>query len=166
MKTLFIAALMSVISIAAFSQTSGDGKLRLGVGAAYASEVDGSGVSAKAIYEITEKWEAAVTFSHFFENLGLTWNVLDIDGHFVFYDNDKKTNIYGLTGLALTYWERKTVGTILFPSETRSGTYTGLNIGVGANFALSERINLAPELRATVLDESYTRVGLTVQYMF
>lgn len=167
MKKIFFIALISTLSVSGFSQdTQDNGRFRGGIGAAYASEVDGSGISIKGIYGINEKWETAVTYSHFFENLGLMWNVVDIDAQFVFYDNNKKTKLYAISGIALTYWERETLGTIIIPSETKTGTYTGWNIGVGANFVVSERLNLTPELRGTIFDLSYTRIGLTLQYLF
>lgn len=42
----------------------------------------------------------------------------------------------------------------------------GMNIGAGMNIGMGERFNLAPEIRGTLFDLSYTRIGITVQYMF
>ncbi len=151
---------MIALSIRAFSQS--DTKLRLGVGTAYASEVESTGLTVKGIYGISNKWEGSLAYTYFFENLGLSWNVIDLDGNFVFYDNKKKFSAYALAGLAVTFWKREP---ILF-GDTRKGSYTGMNIGIGANIALSEHLNLAPEIRGTLFELSYTRVGLTLQYVF
>ena len=49
---------------------------------------------------------------------------------------------------------------------TGKDTSIGLNLGVGANYKLTDNLNLAPEMRFTVMDGSYFRIGVAVQYMF
>nr|WP_321451248.1 outer membrane beta-barrel protein [uncultured Carboxylicivirga sp.] len=166
MRKIFILILVITLSIKLFAQSSNDSKFRLGLGIIYASEVESTGLTINGIYNISERWETAIAYSHIFENLNLSWDVLDVDGHYIFYDNDKKLNVYALTGLAFTYWKRETIGTILFPGQTRTGTYIGLNIGVGTNIELSEKFNLVPEIRGTLFDLSYTRIGVTAQFKF
>ncbi|WP_321372877.1 outer membrane beta-barrel protein [uncultured Draconibacterium sp.] len=162
MKKLVLLLVFIHSFASVFSQSPDESKFRLGIGAAYVSEVESTGLGIKGIYEITEKWEVALSYSHVFENLGLSWEIVDLDGHFVFFDNDKKLNAYALAGIAFNFWKRET----LLTNDTRTGSYTGLNIGAGLNIALSKRINLTPELRGTLFDLSYTRLGLSVQYMF
>jgi len=52
------------------------------------------------------------------------------------------------------------------PEVSESGTETGLNLGVGANYKLSDKLNLAPEIRYTIMNGSYLRIGASVQYFF
>lgn len=161
-KLLILVLILTTSFFNIFSQSENEPKIRLGIGTSYVSEVESPGIIIKGVYEISQKWECALAYSHVFENFGLSWNIIDFDGQFVFYDNDKKLNAYALGGLAVNFWKRKTI----LMNDTRTGSYLGLNIGAGLNIALSERINLAPELRGTLFDLSYTRVGITVQYMF
>lgn len=163
MKRLVLLLAFTTLSAVAFSQTSNDGKFRLGAGAVYTSEIENTGFNIKGVFEITDKWELAAGYTHIFKNLGLGWDVIDMDAHYVFYNNDKKLTIYALSGLAFTYWERDAV---LFPGEVITGTYVGMNLGFGTNIALSESISLVPEIRGTVFDLEYSRLGLMVQYMF
>lgn len=153
---------MITLSINLFAQSSDDSNFRLGIGSAYVSEVESSSLSIKGIYEITEKWEVALAYSHVFENVGLSWNIIDLDGHFIFYDNDKKINVYALAGFALNFWSRET----LLNQETRTGSYMGMNIGAGMNIGIGKHFYLTPEIRGTLFDLSYTRIGVTLQYMF
>jgi hypothetical protein len=162
MRKIFILALITILSINLFAQSSDDSNFRLGIGAAYVSEVESTSLSIKGIYEITEKWEVALAYSHVFENVGLSWDIIDLDGHFVFYDNDKKISAYALAGFALNFWRRQT----LLTKETNTGSYMGMNIGAGMNIGMGEHFNLAPEIRGTIFDLSYTRIGITFQYMF
>lgn len=109
MRKIFVLTLITTLSINLFAQSSDDSNLRLGIGSAYVSEVENTSLSIKGIYEITEKWEVALAYSHVFENVGLSWDIIDLDGHFVFYDNDKKLSAYALSGFALNFWRRETL---------------------------------------------------------
>lgn len=162
MKKALFLTLFSSLSIHLFSQSFDESTFRLGAGTGYVSEVESYSVTVKGIYHFHDKWEVALAYSHVFENFGLSWDIIDLDGHFIFYDNDKKLNAYALAGFALNYWRRET----LLTNETRTGNYTGLNIGAGMNIELGKHLNLAPEIRGTLFDLSYTRIGITLQYMF
>jgi opacity protein-like surface antigen len=52
------------------------------------------------------------------------------------------------------------------PGYEDNGSEIGLNLGIGANYKIDENLNLAPELRYTIIDGSYFRIGATLQYMF
>lgn len=166
MKKVILSALISIFYLSLFSQSENDSKFRVGIGSLYSSEIESTGITIKGVYAISNKWELSAGYAHVFENLGLSWEVIDVDGHFVFYNNDKRFNIYALSGLAFTYWKRETIGTILIPKQTLTGNYIGMNIGVGCNIGLSKHLNLSPEIRGTLFDLSYTRIGITIQYMF
>ena len=162
MRKLFVLKLVATLSVTLFAQSTDDTKFRVGAGTVFVSEVESYGVSATGIYEISKRWAGAVTFTHVFENVGLSWDIIDTDGHLVFYDNDKKFSAYALAGFALNFWRRET----LLTKETITGSYMGMNIGAGMNIGIGERFNLAPELRGTLFDLSYTRIGVTIQYKF
>lgn len=159
-----------MLSANVFAQEFDLTKLRAGAGLVYATEIGNIGLNFNGAYAITEEWEASLGFSHIFEKDYLSYNILDLDAHYVFYQHDEKLNVYGLAGLGFTFW-KATIPAMNFgmystPEASATGTETGLNLGIGANYKLSDKLNLAPEIRYTIMDGSYLRIGASVQYMF
>lgn len=159
-----------MLSANVFAQEFDLTKLRAGAGLVYATEIGNIGLNFNGAYAITEEWEASLGFSHIFEKDYLSYNILDLDVHYVFYQHDEKLNVYGLAGLGFTFW-KATIPAMNFgmystPEASATGTETGLNLGIGANYKLSDKLNLAPEIRYTIMDGSYLRIGASVQYMF
>ena len=171
MKKNILIIVAIVLSANVFAQEFDLTKLRAGAGLVYATEIGNIGINLNGVYSITEEWEASLGFSHIFEKDYVRYNVLDLDAHYVFYQHDEKLNVYGLAGLGFTFWKATIPAMDLgwgmsSPEVTDNGTETGLNIGVGANYKLSDKLNLAPEIRYTIMDGSYLRIGASVQYMF
>lgn len=171
MKKSLLITFVALLSFNAFAQSGFESsKLRAGVGLIYATEIDNVGLTLNGTYKLTSFWEGSVAFTHVFKNNYSTWNILDLDAHYIFYDNESKLNVYGLAGLGLTFWKVKTDAIIVpgysIPEQTVSGTEVGLNVGVGMNYKISDRLNLAPEIRYTIMDGSYLRFGASLQYMF
>ncbi|GJM65029.1 outer membrane beta-barrel protein [Persicobacter diffluens] len=171
MKRFFLMTVLAIVCQTSFAQGFELEKLRAGLGLVYASEIKSVGINLNGAYAITEEWEAAVGFTHIFENNAVRYNVLDFDGHYNFYTDGDKLKIYGLAGLGLTFW-KVTIPAIDMgfgfssPETTSTGTEVGLNLGIGANYALSDKLNLAPEIRFTAMDGSYLRIGAAIQYRF
>ncbi len=165
MKKATLLTLTVLLTANLFSQSFDVANLRAGGGLVYASEISNIGLTFNGTYEITEQWEASIAFTHIFEKDYLKWNVLDLDGHYVFYQHDEKLNVYGLAGLSLNFWKAAiSIGGITFPEQT--GSNVGFNLGMGANYKLTNNLNLAPEMRFTLMDGSYFRIGVALQYMF
>ncbi len=151
--------------------------LRAGLGVFYASEIKSAGLGLNAAYTITEEWEAAVGFGHIFEKDYVSWNILDLDAHYIFHTDDK-FNVYGIAGLSVLFWKvdipSQTItqsfggftSSYTVPGSTDSGNEAGVNIGIGMNYHIADQFNLAPELRYTIRDGSYVRIGAAVQYLF
>jgi len=137
----------------------------------YATEIGNIGLNFNGAYAITEEWEASLGFSHIFEKDYLSYNILDLDAHYVFYQHDEKLNVYGLAGLGFTFWKATMPAMDLgfgytSPELSDNGTNVGINLGIGANYKLSDKLNLAPEIRLTATDGTYLRIGASVQYIF
>lgn len=171
MKRNLLICFTFILCTNLFSQSFNVANLRAGGGLIFATEIKNVGLTLNGTYEITEQWEGAMAITHIFENDYVKWNVLDLDGHYVFYKHDEKLNVYGLSGLSFTFW-KITVPAMDFgwgistPEITDTGSDIGLNIGVGANYKLTDVLNLTPEMRLTIIDGSYLRIGATLQYMF
>ena len=171
MKRILFFSLTLILSTNLFSQSFDVANLRAGGGLVFATEIKNIGLTFNGTYEITEQWEGALAFSHIFKKDYVSYNVLDLDGHFVFYQHDEKLNVFGLAGLGFTFWKVTIPAMDLgwgmsTPETTTKGTEVGLNLGVGANYKITDKLNLAPEMRFTVMDGSYFRIGATLQYMF
>jgi hypothetical protein len=122
-------------------------------------------------YEITENWESALTYSHIFENDYTRYNILDLDAHYVFFDDNHKVSVFGLAGLSFNFWKivwpPLIVGGIVVSGETETkGTDAGLNIGLSMSYNLNDVLSILPEIRATIGDENFIRIGLILQYEF
>jgi hypothetical protein len=171
MKKNILLILAIVLSTNVFAQQFDKTKIRAGAGLVYATEIGNIGINLNGAYAFTEEWEGSLGFSHIFKKDFLTYNILDLDAHYVFYQKDEKLNVYGLAGLGFTFWKATIPAMdlgfgIATPEVSNNGTETGLNIGVGANYKLSDKLNIAPEIRYTIMDGSYLRIGASVQYMF
>jgi opacity protein-like surface antigen len=168
-KTLLINFIL-FISANLFSQGFEMSHLRAGVGIIYASGINTTGITFNGSYRITDRWEGAVSFNHINEKNHISWNLLDFDGHYIFYNDNDKLNVYGLAGLSITMWKLNVPDVIIMgytvPGYTSTGTNAGMNIGAGANYKLADNLNLEPELRYTFINGSYIRIGATLQLVF
>ncbi|WP_010662763.1 outer membrane beta-barrel protein [Marinilabilia salmonicolor] len=171
MKKLFLLSLSVLLCGSLFAQSFDSSKLRAGAGFFYTSEIQNMGLTLNGVYEIDETWEGSLGFTHVFEKDNLNWNMLDLDGHYIFHEESDDLNIYGLAGLSFTFW-KVTIPAMdlgMFGStdeQEETGSEIGLNLGIGANYRIADNLNLAPELRYTIIDGSYFRLGATLQYMF
>lgn len=171
MKKNILLLFALVLSANVFAQSFDSSRLRAGAGLLYATDIDNIGLNINGAYGFTDNWEGALAFSHIFKKNSVTYNVLDLDGHYVFYQQDEKFNVFGLAGLGFTFWKISVPSVDLgygfsTPGISSNGTEVGLNLGVGANYKLSDKFNLAPEIRYTIMDGSYLRIGASLQYMF
>lgn len=171
MKKLTLITFALLISVLSFGQGFNKADLRAGGGLFFASDINNIGLNFNAAYSINYDWEAAVAYTHFFEKDYVTFNVLDFDGHYIFYTEEGKFNVYGLAGLSVNF-VKVTVpqidlgGGVVIPETTAKDSDVGLNLGIGLNYNATERLNLAPEFRLTIADGTYVRIGAMAQYRF
>ncbi len=170
MKKALLVNFILFISVNLFSQGFSTEHFRLGAGISYASGINTIGFTLNGSYKITERWESAVSFNHINEKNNITWNLLDFDGHYVFYNSNDRYNLYGLAGLSITFWKLNVPDMIIMgytvPGYTSTGSNAGMNIGAGLDYRLTDNLNLEPELRYTFINGSYVRIGATLQLVF
>jgi opacity protein-like surface antigen len=170
MKKNIILILALVFSANVFAQQFDPANLRAGAGLVYASEINNLGLTFNGVYTFNEVWEGSVGFSHIFEKNMVRYNIVDLDAHYIFYRDEENLSVYGLAGLGFTSWKVTIPGFSwmgnYIPETTATDTEIGLNLGVGLNYRLTERLNLSPQLRYTIMDGSYLRIGASVQYLF
>lgn len=169
MKRLTLVLLIAFVSLDTYAQTFDVSRLRAGAGFVYASDINNIGITFNGVYNFNNAWEGALSITHIFPKDELKYTILDFDAHYIFYKANEELNFYGIGGLALTFWKLDlptyTIGGVRFGGST-NGSDIGLNVGAGMNYKLTDFLNLAPEVRLTISDESYARIGATVQYMF
>ncbi|HKK41843.1 MAG TPA: outer membrane beta-barrel protein [Bacteroidales bacterium] len=170
MKKALLVNFILLFSVNLYSQGFATEHLRAGAGISYASGINTIGITLNGSYNITGRWEGAISFNHINEKNSITWNLLDFDGHYVFYNNNNRLTVYGLTGLSFTMWKLNvpdmTIMGYTVPGYTSTGSNAGMNLGAGLNYRLADNLNLEPELRYTFISGSYLRIGATLQLVF
>lgn len=166
MKKSIVLVFALILSCNLFAQSFDSSKIRAGAGLVYATDISNIGININGVYAFTEQWEGAFGYSHIFEKNYLSFNIFDFDAHYVFHQQDDRMNFYGIGGLSITSmkWDFPDLGFGVGGSTSDSNV--GLNLGVGMNYLLSDKLNLAPEARFTIRDGSYFRIGASLQYLF
>ncbi|MCU4164316.1 outer membrane beta-barrel protein [Carboxylicivirga caseinilyticus] len=166
MKRNLLILFTLLFSTGLFAQSIDGSKLRVGAGLVYATDINNVGVAINGVYSFTNQWEGAAGFTHVFKKNYVSYNIVDFDAHYVFHELSEKFNIYGLAGLGLTFWKIEGIDIMGYTIPDQTGSEVGVNLGVGGNYAITENLNLAPEVRFTVMDGSFARLGATLQYRF
>ncbi len=162
MKKSIVLVFALILSCNLFAQSFDSSKLRAGAGLAYATDIENIGININGVYAFNEKWEGAFGFTHFFKNkYDASYNAFDFDAHYVFHQQDDKMNFYGIGGLNIT-----SVKVDMGAAGNYTDSEVGLNLGVGMNYLLTDKLNLAPEARFTIIDDTYFRIGASLQYLF
>lgn len=164
MKKVTLPFLMAFIGL--FSLNAQDLELKAGI--AYPADFEKLGIQVGAQYGITEEIDLAGGLSLFFpdktefpdgtggttEMKSSLW-MLDVDGHYNF-DMGSGLNLYPLAGLNFTGSKVKS------GNNSVSSTYLGLNIGGGAQYALSETLKAMFEVKYIAGDADQAVIGLGV----
>jgi len=143
------------------------GKIGLGGGLAYGSEIKKMGIDLRGSYGITDKIDGVASFTYFFpdkeEYFGgeVKWNVweFNLDGHYKFVESDEYA-VYGIAGINFTgtHWSSKyewvnpITGQTEKYDESDSDMNIGLNIGVGGQYNLNEQLGLFVEPKYVIGD--------------
>lgn len=137
MKSVIKNVLTGVITIIAIGSTSlfaQEGKITVGPGLAYGTDIETLGIKVDGYYAINEEFRAGLDLTYFLpeSNGGADVNYFgfNINGHYIFYREDKLT-AYGLAGINIL---RVNVDVGGFSS---SDSETGLNLGAGVESAQS-----------------------------
>jgi len=156
---LLLVALLATTNL--FAQKNDSNKLRAGFGTVYASSIKNVGYAINGVYSVDKHWEAEVSLTHIFKKKQLGYNVLDFNAHYVFMHPTDELSLYGLTGMGFNFLR-------LTDDDKDSYTETrlGLNLGLGANYKIADKLSLAPLLCYTFSESGYTRLGVSIQYHF
>lgn len=158
---------VAIIAFIAFTpnQTKAQ-QMAVGGGVFYASSVNSIGISLNGEYQFTDEWSAAPSFTYFLKKDDYwTRMTLDLDANYKFKEIEGVGGLYGIGGIAFTFdsfkWSDSTWGG--YDANTTSTTL-GLNLGIGLNVPLAEKMTIAPELRYTIMSGGYLRIGAKFMY--
>ncbi|MCF6357442.1 MAG: outer membrane beta-barrel protein [Draconibacterium sp.] len=140
--------------------------MSVGGGLVYGTSINTIGISINGKYEFTEDWSADPAFTYFIPKDGLTWMVLDLDGNYQITEFDGVGGLYGIGGLGMTFarfdWDDE-LGSIM-GSSSYTSTTVGLNLGVGLEIPLSESMAVSPEMKLTIGNGTYFRIGAKIMF--
>jgi opacity protein-like surface antigen len=158
MKNKILAIIVVLVSIAGLNASA---QFKLGGSLAYATDINGLGLTVNGTYKFNDQWEAAPSFTYFFKKDFITWWSLDANAHYIF-NSDSKYAFYGLGGIEI-------LGTSvdfssLYGGGSTSTTNFGLNVGGGARINFSDKLDGFGELKFVLSNGSYACFNFGVLY--
>jgi hypothetical protein len=165
LKTFFVAVLFFVVA-------ESQAQISVGGGLWYGSDISSLGISANGKYAIDENWSAAASFTYFLEKDYVKWSTLDFDANYNITEIENLGSLYGIGGLAVTFWSINYDGGTVDMGEygsydldlDASASDIGLNLGIGLNIVASDKFAIAPEMRYTISDGGYFRIGAKILF--
>lgn len=160
---LLVAAILMMV--AAHAQK---GKIAVGGGLAYGTEVEKLGIDLRGIYGITDKIDAAPSFTYFFPNkedfldgeIKVTWWELNLNGHYNFMVKEQYS-VYGIAGLNFSRvgWKAEyTMPGYGFTDdekvdESDGEMKVGLNLGAGGQYNVNEKMGVFLDMKYVIVSD-------------
>ena len=178
LKTFIILAV-----VFSFSVNESKAQMSAGGGVWYGTNINTVGFSVNGKYQFDESWSADPAFTYFLKKDGLTWMSLDLDANYIITEIDNVGSLYGIGGLNVTFFnfkidynfEEYTIqtksATVYDPygsinGTSISGSNFGVNLGIGLKIPVGESMAVAPEIRYTIIDGGYLRIGAKFMFGF
>jgi opacity protein-like surface antigen len=163
MKNLFKAFIAIVLF---FTVAEASAQISVGPGIVYGTDINNIGISVNGKYEFNETWAAAPSFTYFLKKDYVNWSALDFDANYQITELENIGGLYAIGGLNMTFYKIKIDGLSdwLGGDDSVTGSNTGLNLGIGLNYAASEKFIIAPELKYTISSGGYLRAGVKIMF--
>lgn len=182
LKLFFAMAIITIVALSTNQLKAQDSEFLVGGGVAYATEINSVAIFAKGIYQINDKWEGALGVNYFFPkgegDFEIKWIGFDLDAHYIFSVKDNY-NLYGIAGVNIM---RVTIPGFDYPSygdtpvddypsyeetvssNSISSTDTGLNLGVGSRYQLSDSLIGLGEAKYALNAGGYLQISVGVLF--
>src|SRR5699024_6757073 len=108
MKKLLLTscAIFGFLLLFSSSSLAQQGRIQIGPGLAYGTEVEKLGISADGYYTINEQFRAGIALTYFFpesndfgdNSIDINYFAVDLNGNYIFYNEDQLM-AYGIAGL-------------------------------------------------------------------
>ncbi len=184
MKKLLATICVALVSLGASAQT---GDKFAGANLSYGTEIKSLGIGVKGQYFFTDNIRGEASFDYFLKKDGLSMWDVNANVHYLFGVADK-IKVYPLAGLGLTNWVSSGIEIDYdydddddydFSRSTRAGfdddddsgssteSKNTFNLGCGAQYELTDKINLTAELKYQIVSNFNQLVfGVGVAYKF
>jgi len=149
-KILLTTLLAGVISLTATAQTP----IRVGGLLGFGSEIESLALGGVAEFMIKENMGISPQLVFFFgkDQGEFKTSLWELNANFNYYFMQEEVDLYGIGGINIASWKTKTDFNF-FDNYEVSGTELGLNLGLGANFHVSnEKILPFAELKYVISD--------------
>lgn len=157
MKKLILTLAIVITMIGSLSA-----QMKLGGGLWYATDIDNLGISANFNYDFNEKWSAAPSFTYILPKNEITWMVLDLDANYIITEVENLGKIYALAGLKVMFWSWDYDSNYI--DLDTSGSDAGVNVGAGLILPINENLFLAPEIKYSIGDGDFLRLGAKILF--
>jgi outer membrane protein X len=151
MRTLTLATLTSTAALALFANEAA-AEPRLGAALLYGTEAEAVGLQANGYYglDAVPGLRLGAELSYFFTDDPVTWWTIDVNGQYRFIEPGP-FGAYVIAGLDIA---TVSVDVDLGPlgDASESDTRVGLNLGVGAEYAVAESFELFAEVKYVISD--------------
>lgn len=164
MKNLFkiFAVLILVFT---FSKT--DAQISAGAGLVYGTDISNIGFTLNGKYKINDKWSADPAFTIFLKKDFVSWTALDLDANYQIKEIENLGGFYAIGGINMTFFKMKYDDIYVgLPGVDNSvtGSEMGINLGLGIEIPLMEKITIAPEIKYTIGGYNYLHIGAKALY--
>lgn len=166
-KIILTTALILGLGYTAQAQT------KAGIHFGYGTEIEKAAIGANAEFGITDKISIAPDFTYYFtestEYVKTSVWELNANGHYYFLDQDK-FKVFGLAGLNYTHakvtWDGPSFWGIGGGSSSSSDGEIGFNLGGGATYDLTEKIQAFSTLKYTAGSTDQLAIFIGARYIF
>lgn len=167
MKKLFKAFIAIVLF---FTVTEASAQISVGGGLWYGTDNASLGISANGKYDIDETWAGAASFTYFLGKEYYNLSVLDFDANYNITEIENIGSLYGIGGLSVSFWKFDLGGGTIDLGDygsydtSYSESNIGLNLGLGLNVVSNENFAIAPEIKYTISNGGYLRIGAKILF--
>lgn len=167
MRTLTLAALSSTAALTLFANEAA-AEPKLGAGLVYGTEIEEVGLQLNGYYgldQVLPGLRVGAEFAYYFVSDPVTFWTIDINGQYRFIEPGP-FGAYAIAGLDIA---RVSVDLDLgaFGGDaSSSSTEIGLNLGIGAEYAVVPNVELFGEIKYVISDYDQAVIALGARYLF
>ncbi|MFV0553556.1 MAG: outer membrane beta-barrel protein [Mangrovibacterium sp.] len=165
MKKVFFMLAILMVSAGAQAQVFDFGQIRFGAGLSYDLNASRLGLGVNGVYNISPESEVGVAYTHFGTKDYLTTSMIDFDYRYVVASVSSEMSFYLLGGLMFYSYKYEYPKDSSMSDFSSSDTDAGLNFGAGANYRISDKFNINPQICYSFFDGGFLRIGVGVQYI-
>lgn len=165
MRTFTLATLTGTAALA-LSANEALAEPRLGAGLVYGTEIEAVGLQLNGYYGLPDALpglRVGAELSYFFADDPVTFWTIDLNGQYRFIEPGP-FGAYAIAGLDIA---RVSVDLDLGPlgDASTSSTEVGLNLGVGAEYAVTPNVELFGEVKYVISDYDQAVLALGARYL-